>query len=128
AIENINPFCGKHERMPHFLHAAQRLEFLIGAYALVVECFEAAVDELYGLQQAAGAFALPDFAEPAAAERLDEAIAWNGLRIGLPQEAHESTLTVRAWRVARPPPEDTAGPSARSAIRAYASPLKPFKE
>ena len=52
--------------------------------AVAVERVEVAVDELDGLEQAAGGLALPDFAEAAAAERLDEAVAGNRFRIWLP--------------------------------------------
>ena len=62
--------------------------FLLGANAVHVEGIEVAVDELDGLVQAAGSFALPDFAEAAAAQRLDQAIAGNRLRVRLPQPTH----------------------------------------
>ena len=58
------------------------LQFLLGADAVDVERVEVAVDELDGLEQAAGRLALPDLAEAAAAERFDQAIAGNRLRIG----------------------------------------------
>ena len=56
--------------------------------AVVVQAVEVAVDELDGLEDAAGGFALPDFAEAAGAERFDQPIAANGFRIWFLFEGH----------------------------------------
>ena len=65
------------------------LQFLLGADAFDVQGIEVAVDELDGLEQAAGCLALPDFAEAAAAQRLDQAVAGNRFGIDLSKNAHK---------------------------------------
>ncbi len=53
----------------------QRLEFLLGwAVLLVVILFKVAEDELCSLKEAAGSLDFPDFAEPAAAEPLEQPV------------------------------------------------------
>src|SRR6185369_16345725 len=73
---HLDQLVGEDEGMAHVLldHAVERLALLFGAGPIDVEGVEAAEDELDGLLETAGGLALPDFAEPAAAERLDEAI------------------------------------------------------
>ena len=62
------------------LDAAQGFEFLLGATAVgAVGGLQVAVDELDGLEQAAGGLGLPDFAEAAAAQALDQPVAGDGL-------------------------------------------------
>ena len=60
------------------LDALQRPQFLGGGRAAL----EVAEDELDGLEEAAGGLALPDLAEAAAAQRLDEAVARDGGGVG----------------------------------------------
>ena len=64
------------------------LQFLLGAGAVDVERVEVAVDELDGLEEAAGGLALPDFAEAAAAERFDQAVAGDRLGVRLLRHDH----------------------------------------
>ena len=60
----------------------ERLQLLLGGLCRPRRAVvEVAVDELDGLEEAAGGFALPDLAEAAAAEPLDEPVA--GDRLGL---------------------------------------------
>jgi hypothetical protein len=61
------------------LDALEGFEFLFGvANEVGILGAEVAVDDLDGLEDAAGGFALPDFAEPARPEPFEEPIAWNG--------------------------------------------------
>ena len=82
----------QNERVAHLLDAVKGLLFLFGAGAVHVEGVEVAEDELDGFEEAAGRLALPDLAEAAAAERLDQAVAGNRFRIWLPQKTHGSAL------------------------------------
>ncbi len=84
------------ERMANLLDALQGVHFLLGADAFPVEGIEVAVDKLDGLEQAAWSFALPDLAEAAAAQRFDQAIAWNRLGVSLPQPTH-FVVPLRSW-------------------------------
>jgi hypothetical protein len=64
-------------------------------------------DELDGLEDSAGGLALPDFAEAALSERLDEAISGDGLGTGLTTHQlcllHGRTLRERAGALRRSP-------------------------
>ena len=90
AVDDLDAVHRQDERMADLLDALEGLQFLLGAGAVHVEGIEVAVDELDGLEQAARGLALPDFAEAAAAQRLDQAVAGNRLRIGFPQKTHGS--------------------------------------
>ena len=68
--------------MAHVLDARHGLALLLGAGAIDVQRVEVAENELDGLEQPAGGFTLPDFPEPAPAERLDQAIARQRLVAG----------------------------------------------
>src|SRR5205807_1356947 len=70
------------------LDAVEGVELLLGPDALDVEGVEVAVDELDGLEQAAGRLALPDLAEAAVANRFNEPVALQRLGIALPFESH----------------------------------------
>src|SRR5438128_1894753 len=78
--------------MPYFTDALQCVQLLFGADAFHVERVEIAVDEFDGFEDAAGGLALPHFTEAAAANGLDQAIAWDGFGVRLPQPAHGSIL------------------------------------
>src|SRR5207302_1712655 len=78
------------EGVADLLDALQGVEFLFSAGAVHVERVEVAVDELDGLEQAARRLALPDFAEAAAAQGLDQAIPGYRLGVRLPNTTHGS--------------------------------------
>ena len=66
-------------------------EFLLGVpRAVRVDRPQVAVDELDGLVQAARGLGLPDLAEAAAAEPLDEAVAGDGLGVGVDAQGHDA--------------------------------------
>src|SRR5262245_48107867 len=70
--------------------AIQRLELLLdGRLAPFGRAAERAVDELDGLEDAAGGLGLPDFAETARAEALDELVARNRLRLRVGSSGHQ---------------------------------------
>src|SRR5438046_1904994 len=90
--------------MPDRLDVLQRPQLLIGAGTLRVMQFAiVAMNEFDGLEKSAGCFALPDLAEAALAQRLDQAIARNRLRVGfLDQGVGRRTY----WHDLRDPDED----------------------
>src|SRR5713226_1780918 len=56
------------------LDAAQGFELLLGPLSVGAGSLEVAINELDGLEQSAGGFALPYFAKAAAANALDELV------------------------------------------------------
>ena len=84
AVDVLNPVQGKNERMADFLDPLQSLQFLLGVDGVDIEGLQVAVDKLDRLEQAARRLALPDFAETAAAQRFDQAVAGDRLRVWLP--------------------------------------------
>src|SRR5262249_49093319 len=70
--------------------AIERLELLLdGRLAPFSRAAERAMDELDGLEDATGGFDLPDFAETAGAEALDELVARNRLRLRVGSSGHQ---------------------------------------
>ena len=67
-------------RMTDRTDQAEGLHLLVGTVGRAVEMVGAR-NELDGLLQSAGRFALPDFAEAPLAERFQQAIARNRLRV-----------------------------------------------
>ena len=94
AFDDLDAVHGQDEGVADFLDAVEGLQLLLGARPIGVQRVEVAVDELDGLEQAAGRLAFPGFAKAAAAEGLDEAIPGNRLRIGLAYETHVLSLIV----------------------------------
>ncbi len=88
ALDDLDAVHGEDEGMADFLDAVEGVQLLFGPGAVDVERIEVAEDELDRLEQAARRLAFPDFAEAAAAERLDQAIARDRLRIGLAHNTH----------------------------------------
>src|SRR5207248_3741131 len=74
-VYDLEQLDGKDEGVADVDDALEGFEFLGGARTLVVRGVEVAVDEFDRLEQAARRFRLPDFAEAAAAQALDEPIA-----------------------------------------------------
>ena len=74
------------------LDAAQALEFLLGPAAILGGRLQIAVDELDGLEQAAGGLGFPDFAEAAAAKPFDQLVAGNGLGSWFNSHAHDDSF------------------------------------
>src|SRR5262245_51286678 len=70
----------------------QGLEFLAGARAILVGGFQVAIDEFDGLEEAAWGFRLPDFAESASTQALNQPIAGKGLGHGFDTYRHVYTL------------------------------------
>src|SRR5262249_45209868 len=70
------------------LDAAEGLQLLLGALAVVAGGGEVAEDELDGLEEAAGGLALPDLAEAAAAEALDEPVFGDRLGVAFDPARH----------------------------------------
>src|SRR5262249_25735316 len=92
ALDDLDPVHLQDERVADLLDPVQGPLLLLGAGAVHVQGVEVAEDELDGLEQAAGRLALPRLAEPPAAQRLDEAVAGDRLRVGLPHESHVAIL------------------------------------
>ena len=90
AVDDVEAFEREDERMADGLDALEGLEFLLGALAVLAGGVEVAVDELDGLEQAAGGLGFPDFAEAAAAQPLDQPVA--GDRFGLGFDANGHTM------------------------------------
>ena len=88
AVDDLDAVDRADERVADLLDALEGLQLLLGAGAVDVEGVEVAVDELDGLEDAAGGLALPDLAEAAGAERLDQAVAGDRFGVGLPDPTH----------------------------------------
>src|SRR5437660_12665709 len=89
------------------LDATESFELLLGT-AAVLDGLQIAVDELDGLEEAAGRFRLPDLAKAAAAEPLNKPIARNRFSVTLDPHRHRHPRsglgrTGRILRVARIP-------------------------
>src|SRR5207253_1612217 len=84
------------EGVAHRLDADERFPFLIGARAVRLAAAEdgvivrrgAALHELDGFEKPAGRLGFPDFAEAAAAEALDEPIAWDRFSMRFDAKRH----------------------------------------
>src|SRR5262249_43010956 len=75
ALDDLYLLGGQDEGVAQALDAVQRAFLLLGAGAVDVEGVEVAEDELDGLEEPAGRLTLPDLAEAAAAQGLDQAVA-----------------------------------------------------
>src|SRR5581483_7499824 len=93
AVDDVVAFEAEDVGVADGLDAAEGLEFLLGALAAVVSAAEVAEDELDGLVQTAGGFGLPDLAEAAAAEALDELVARNRLGVAFDPHGHNNVST-----------------------------------
>src|SRR5262249_21959633 len=94
AVHLLDQLGGDDERVADLADAVQGALLLLGAGGVDVERVEVAEDELDGLEQPAGGLTLPDLAEAAAAQRLDQAVARQGFAVGLAQKAHGAILPV----------------------------------
>ena len=108
AVEDLDAFEGEEEGVADALDALDGFPFLGGEAAAGVGV---AADELDGLEEAAGGLALPDLAEAAAAQRLDEPVAGQRLGARLPDQtarrrcggdslsrgATAKVLSLRSW-------------------------------
>src|SRR5262249_2617618 len=78
AVDDVVTFEGEDVGMADLLDAAEGLELLLGAVALIRIHAGAgaklAIDELHRLQHTAGRLGLPDLAEAAAAKPLDQSV------------------------------------------------------
>jgi hypothetical protein len=81
---DLDPVQRQDERVADVLDALQRGRLLRGRRGRPPGIALGRADELDGLEQAAGDLALPDLAEAAATQRLDEPVARDGLLAGLP--------------------------------------------
>src|SRR5262245_2977679 len=88
ALDHLDAVHAEDEWVAHFLDAVERLHLLLGARAIDIQRVEIAEDELDGLEEPARGLALPDLAEAAAAERLDETVPGDWLRVGFSKNAH----------------------------------------
>src|SRR3954453_21795614 len=82
---------------------------MLPAGAVHGERVQVAVDELDRLEEPAGRRPLPDLAEAAVADRLDEAVAGDGLRVGLAIKTHGSVLWSGPHTLVTRPGGHTAG-------------------
>src|SRR4051794_3498156 len=80
------------------LDALEPLELLLGALALVAGTLEVAEDEFDGLEQAAGGLGLPDFAEAAPTQPLDEPVTGDWFRLTCDPLRHDEVLSRLAMR------------------------------
>jgi len=74
-VDDIKAFQRKNIGMADGEDAAEGFEFLLGTMVGVAGAAEVAENEFDGFMDAAGRLGLPDFAEAAAAQPLDEAVA-----------------------------------------------------
>src|SRR5262249_15198264 len=92
AVDDVEAFQGQDVGVADRLDAAEGLQLLFGPLALFAEVLEVAVDELDGLEQAAGGFGLPDLAKAAAAQALEEPVAGDGLSQSFDPQRHGRIL------------------------------------
>src|SRR5439155_21882470 len=83
AVDHLDALQRQEEGVADRLDQLQGAEFLLGGGGVAVEAVEVAENELDGLGQAAGGLALPDLAEAAAAQRLQEAVTGDRLGVRL---------------------------------------------
>ncbi len=87
-LHDLDEIHGQDERVPDFLDTVEGVQLLLGTGAVGVEGVEVAEDELDGLEDTARRFALPDFAEAAASQGFDQAIAGERLFAGFAHQTH----------------------------------------
>jgi hypothetical protein len=77
--------------MPNLLDPFESLEFLFGVPdKVIVFGAEVAVDDLDSFEDAAGRFALPDFAEAPGTEAVEEPVSRNGFGVRLEADGHRT--------------------------------------
>jgi len=76
AVDDLDAVHRQQERVADRLDVLEGAQLLGGAVGGVAEVAAPARDELDRLDEATGRFALPDLAEAAFAQRLEQAVAW----------------------------------------------------
>ena len=83
AVDDFDPVHRQQKRMSDGADIFEGLQLQLGVGAFGIEVVGFVADELDGLVNAAGRLALPDFAEAALAERLEEPVAGQRFRLCL---------------------------------------------
>src|SRR5262249_23598830 len=88
ALDQVVTLNRKDVGMADCLDAVERLQFLKGSSAILIDSLDVTVNELDGLGKASGRFHSPAFAKAAAAKPLDKLVTRNGLSAAFDAERH----------------------------------------
>src|SRR5262249_62395902 len=80
-VDDLESLERQDERVTDRLAPVQRLVLLLRGLPFVPDALHVAKDELDGLVHPSGRFGFPDLAEPAAAQPLEQAVAWNWFNV-----------------------------------------------
>src|SRR6185437_11964218 len=90
AVDDVVAFQREDVRVADGFDAAEGFQFLFGAMTVIAGSAEIAENELDRFEQTAGRFALPDIAEAAAADALNEPVSGNRFGLIFDPDRHES--------------------------------------
>ena len=88
SLNAFEPVDGQKKGMADGFDVLDGVQLVLGPLAVAAQAIEVAVNELDGLEDAAGGFAFPNFAEAAGAQEFEETVAGDRLSIGFFFENH----------------------------------------